>query len=555
MRMNIALFKTPITAIGAGTLLLAGCVIGLVVADSQVTRAIQNRYDSYLLANELRQSSDDLTRLARTFVATGDPKWEQQYGEVLAIRNGTQARPQHYDRIYWDFRAADETPPVGTGEAMSLTERMKRAGFSAAEFGKLDEAQRNSNDLVRTETVAMNMVKGLYDDGKGGFTRKAEPVRARALDMMNGRDYHVFKAKIMAPINDFLGLLDARTSAAVAQAQTEQHAWAVAVTLATLLIGVATALSLRQWWWINRRLGGAPDEVVSLVQRLASGDLSHGGESRQGDAGSVLARLFELRERLAGIIAAVRRNAESVATASTQIAQGNMDLSSRTEQQAGALEQTAATMGGLGTAARNSADSAAQANQLAESASGVVVEGGEVVGRVVETMRGINDSSKKIADIITVIDGIAFQTNILALNAAVEAARAGEQGRGFAVVASEVRSLAQRSAEAAREIKSLISANVERVDQGTSLVDQAGRTMSEIVVAIKRVNDIVGEIRSASAEQSTNVLEVGRTITRLDQGTQQNAALVEQSAAAAASLKKQAAELVDAVSVFRLALG
>jgi methyl-accepting chemotaxis protein len=236
----------------------------------------------------------------------------------------------------------------------------------------------------------------------------------------------------------------------------------------------------------------------------------------------------------------VRLGSDSVATASQQIAQGNQDLSGRTEQQASALQQTSATMEQLGTTVRHNADSARQANQLALGASSVAERGGQMVGQVVQTMKGINDSSRRIADIIGVIDGIAFQTNILALNAAVEAARAGEQGRGFAVVASEVRSLAKRSADAAREIKTLISASVERVEHGSEQVDQAGKTMTEIVAAIARVTAIVAEISSASAEQSTGVGQVSEAVQQMDQATQQNAALVEESAAAAESLQQQA---------------
>jgi methyl-accepting chemotaxis protein len=242
-----------------------------------------------------------------------------------------------------------------------------------------------------------------------------------------------------------------------------------------------------------------------------------------------------------------------VATASAQIAQGNQDLSQRTEQQAAALQQTAASMEQLGSTVKLNADNARQANQLALSASGVAVQGGEVVNQVVATMKGIQDSSRRIADIIGVIDGIAFQTNILALNAAVEAARAGEQGRGFAVVATEVRSLAQRSATAAREIKTLISASVERVEQGTAQVDLAGAKMAEIVGSVQRVTDIMAEISAASAEQSSGVNQVGQAVTQMDQTTQQNAALVEEGTAAAESLKGQAQQLVQAVAVFRLA--
>jgi len=274
---------------------------------------------------------------------------------------------------------------------------------------------------------------------------------------------------------------------------------------------------------------------------------------KQGDTTSLMAQLRIMQESLARVVDGVRQNSESVAIASAQIAQGNTDLSQRTEEQASALQQTAATMDELGATVRNNADNARQANQLALGASSVAAKGGEVVGQVVDTMKGISDSSRKIAEIIAVIDGIAFQTNILALNAAVEAARAGEQGRGFAVVASEVRNLAQRSASAAKEIKELISTSVERVENGTALVDQAGKTMSEIVGAIKRVADIVGEISAASAEQSAGVGQVGQAVTQMDQATQQNAALVEESAAAAESLRGRAQQLVQAVAVFKLA--
>jgi methyl-accepting chemotaxis protein len=259
-----------------------------------------------------------------------------------------------------------------------------------------------------------------------------------------------------------------------------------------------------------------------------------------------------MQAALAQVVSSVRQNSESVATASAQIAQGNQDLSGRTEQQASALQQTAATMEELGTTVRNNADSAKQANQQAQGASSVAAQGGDVVGKVVATMQGINDSSRKIGDIISVIDGIAFQTNILALNAAVEAARAGEQGRGFAVVAGEVRTLAQRSAEAAKEIKTLIGRSVEQVDQGTLLVDQAGKTMGEIVDSIQRVSDIVAAITAASVEQSSGVHQVGQAVTQMDLATQQNAALVEESAAAAESLRTQAQQLVQAVAVFKL---
>jgi methyl-accepting chemotaxis protein len=259
-----------------------------------------------------------------------------------------------------------------------------------------------------------------------------------------------------------------------------------------------------------------------------------------------------MQDGLVSVVTNVRRGADALATASAEIAQGDRDLSERTELQAGALAQASNAMTQLGSTVRQNVDSAQTANQLAVNASSVAVKGGEVVGQVVQTMRGINESSRRIAEIIGVIDGIAFQTNILALNAAVEAARAGEQGRGFAVVASEVRSLAGRSAEAAREIKTLINASVDRVTQGSALADQAGATMTEVVGAIRRVTDIMGEINAASDEQAAGVSQVGDSVAQIDEATQQNAALVEEIAAAASNLTAQAQELVEVVSMFKL---
>jgi methyl-accepting chemotaxis protein len=302
---------------------------------------------------------------------------------------------------------------------------------------------------------------------------------------------------------------------------------------------------------VFRQLGAEPGDAQKTVDAVAAGDLTVRIALRAGDTRSLMASLAGMRDALVRVVSDVRSNSENVASASAQIAQGNQDLSGRTEQQASALQQTAATMEELGTTVRNNADNAKQANQLAQNASAVAIKGGDVVGKVVTTMQDINASSRKIGDIISVIDGIAFQTNILALNAAVEAARAGEQGRGFAVVASEVRSLAQRSAEAAKEIKTLIGHSVEQVTLGTGLVDEAGQTMEEIVASIRRVTDIVAEISSASVEQSSGVQQVGDAVSHMDRTTQQNAALVEESAAAADSLKGQAEHLVKAVAVFK----
>jgi methyl-accepting chemotaxis protein len=333
---------------------------------------------------------------------------------------------------------------------------------------------------------------------------------------------------------------------AEAAAGRSQVTQSVGAALAVLL-GVVLA------FLVTRSIVGPVQQAAATTRHIAEGDLttqvaSHGSD----EVAQLLQSLAAMQHNLADIVSRVRQGSESVSTASAEIAQGNHDLSARTESQASALEETAASMEELSSTVRQNADNAKQANQLAQSASTVAVKGGEVVAQVVDTMKGINDSSRKIADIISVIDGIAFQTNILALNAAVEAARAGEQGRGFAVVASEVRSLASRSAEAAKEIKTLINDSVSRVGQGTALVDQAGATMTEVVASIRRVTDIMGEISAASTEQSQGVAQVGEAVTQMDQATQQNAALVEEMAAAASSLKSQAQDLVQTVAVFKV---
>jgi methyl-accepting chemotaxis protein len=326
--------------------------------------------------------------------------------------------------------------------------------------------------------------------------------------------------------------------------------WIISLVLGSVVLGALGAVLITRW--LMRSLGGEPDYATEIVGKIAAGDLSVQVKTRDDDRSSLLFAMKTMRDSLAKIVGDVRGATGTISSASSQIAAGNMDLSSRTEQQASSLEETAASMEELTSTVRHNADHAAQANELANSAASTAQKGSNVVAQVVDTMGVINSSSRKIVDIISVIDGIAFQTNILALNAAVEAARAGEQGRGFAVVATEVRNLAQRSAAAAKEIKELISNSVQQVEAGNLLVVEAGATMDEVVLSVQRMNEIMAEITHASKEQSSGIEQVNQAIAEMDTVTQQNTTLVQQAALTAQSLQDQAAALDQLVSVFRL---
>jgi methyl-accepting chemotaxis protein len=442
---------------------------------------------------------------------------------------------------------------------LSDADEVKKAAQSIASMQK-----DNTETLIKLDPTFKS------EKGRALFKALSEvrtqytPVSQRVVEQVASGAQEMAKIGMqteLAPLEQkYFSALDAMIKFQEEQMQIAklEAASAIGQIRTTLVISGAMALMLAfvAAIWITRAVTRPIVQAVAVARAVAGGDLTLAFEAQgTSETGLLLRALKDMQSGLVKVVSDVRHGSEGVATASAEIAQGNQDLSARTESQASALEQTAASMEELGSQVKQNADNARQANQLALNASKVAVEGGDVVGQVVQTMKGINDSSRKIADIISVIDGIAFQTNILALNAAVEAARAGEQGRGFAVVASEVRSLAGRSAEAAKEIKTLIGASVERVEQGALLVDKAGATMDEVVSSIRRVTDIMGEISSASNEQSAGVAQVGEAVTQMDQVTQQNAALVEQMAAAASSLKSQANELVQTVAVFKLSAG
>lgn len=714
------------------------------------------RYQSYLAAQELRQSSDDLTKFARTYVVTGDSKYETMYWDILAIRNGDKPRPERYEHIYWDFVAHTNEKPRPDGQAVALKQRMKDLGFTEAEFAKLAEAENNSNALVKTETIAMNAVKGLFDDGKGNFTNKGTPDLELARKLMHDSDYHKHKFNIMKPIDDFFVQVSDRTRLAVQQYTALTHRYLALIGIA--IFGIII-LSLFFYFLLMRnlmqQLGGEPAMVAEIAQKIGSGDLSstlfrtdqpltgllsnmremqnqlrqrfeedqritqdlqerfttdkrvtaelqavieaasqgdfskrlhledktgtfkmladsinqvfefnqlvitdlmqvfaavaqgdltktitndYSGElarlkqdanatvqkltevtteltavarvASQGNfsqrlqldnktgtfkiiAGSInqvlefnqlviidLMRVFaavaqgdltttvthdyagelaQLKQdanttvqKLTEVLSVIRQTVAIVSHAAGEISQGNLDLSQRTTEQAAALQETAASMEQMTGTVQQNAENAKQANQLAVSARGRAEQGNQVVKDAVLAINEISKSSKKIADIISVIDEIAFQTNLLALNAAVEAARAGEQGRGFAVVATEVRNLAQRSAAAAKEIKALIQDSNAKVEEGTRLASQSGQSLEEIVVAVKKVSDIVAEIAAASIEQSVGIGQVNKSISQMDAMVEQNSALVEQAAAASEAMKEQVQALRQQVAFFSM---
>jgi methyl-accepting chemotaxis protein len=442
---------------------------------------------------------------------------------------------------------------------------MQDAAELKAELGLAESsAAKAKSDLVRLEAMVTlpeaRALLGRIESARAAYAAGSalmlQQFKAGERDAAIATLYQRVRGEQLAYFDAVDKLIDFQVALMHASGKQAQDVAGNARLLMALLGLAGGVLSLVTAWYITRGIVRPLGHAVKVARTVAGGDLSADIQVRSTDeAGQLTAALRDMNDSLVRIVRQVRAGTDTITTASAEIASGNADLSVRTEQQAGSLEETASSMEELTSTVKQNADNARQANQLALSASDVAGKGGAVVAQVVDTMAAINASSRKIVDIISVIDGIAFQTNILALNAAVEAARAGEQGRGFAVVAGEVRNLAQRSAAAAREIKALIDDSVEKVDGGARLVDQAGHTMEEIVVSVRRVTDIIGEIASASQEQLDGIEQINTAISEMDETTQRNAALVEQASAAAAAMREQALALSGAVGVFTLADG
>ena len=505
IRLGLGFAIMVILLVGVGALGLTR----MAELDRRMQEVTNGAYPKTVLANDVILQENVILRAVRNLLLMTDPAQLQQQQAIIAAAIA---------KVGNDMQALDQ----------SIRSEEGRKIFS-------DIQQARTSYIASSDKLSQLIKDGRRDEAIAAMYAPAEQsLRTAYLDRV-------------AALVKFQNQLMLDSAAAV----RTQYENARNVTLGLMLLAIALAVAVA--WVLTRSITRPLNHAVRLARTVAEGDLTSRIEvSGRDETAELLTALQSMNGNLQKIVLQVRESTDTINTASGEIATGNLDLSSRTEEQASSLEETASAMEQLTSTVKQNADNARQANQLAASASDVAAQGGSVVGEVVQTMGSINESSRKIVDIISVIDGIAFQTNILALNAAVEAARAGEQGRGFAVVASEVRSLAQRSAAAAKEIKGLIDDSVEKVGNGSRLVEQAGITMNEVVDSVRRVTDVVAEISSASQEQSDGIEQVNHAVTQMDQATQQNAALVEQAAAAAQSLQEQANRLTAVVSVFKL---
>ena len=554
-------------------------VISLKSASDEVARSVDLRYRSYLLADELRQSSDDLTRLARTYAVTGDAKYEKQYFDILDIRNGKKPRPEHYERIYWDFVAAGIDKPQPDGATASLQALMKEAGFSEQEFAKLKEAQNNSDALVKNETIAMNAVKGLFDDGTGQFTKKGDPDLELARKLTHDENYHKYKAQIMKPVDEFLELLDKRTSAAVEQAKqdkTRMQYWVTGLVLFSIAFLVVALLTVYRR--IIAALGGEPAVASEVVKQVAAGDLSVEIPVANTDSTSLLAAMKVMQSNLQKLIGEIQTDADMVASAAKKMTIAAEDVACSSNQQsasslviAAAMEQLTVSINLISDSANRAQTISGDSELLMNETSGVVSEAvnriakiATVVEQASQTVRTLGQESENVSKIVLVIKEVADQTNLLALNAAIEAARAGEQGRGFAVVADEVRKLAERTTQSTQEITTMISSMqssardavtciedaVANVNEGVILTKRVGESVSQLGASSHEVKGVIIDVSSALREQNAASNEIARNVEQIAQTGERNSGAVGAVAKAATELQQLANSLTDSARHF-----
>jgi methyl-accepting chemotaxis protein len=504
-------------------------ILGMFMSQSEKThnQKEKQRYQSYLLADQLRQSSDELTRMARTYVLTGDPQYEQIYGDILAIRNGEKPRPEEYDRIYWDLVLEYGDKPRSDGEAIPLQYQMQEAGFTEEEFTKLQEAQNVSDGLVTTETIAMNAMKGLYDDGSGNYVKQGEPDVEMARRIMFDEQYHKDKASVMKPIDEFFVLLNERTEANVAYYEERSD---MLLLLIQLLVGVLSVVSIGIGVTVTRRIlrqvGGEPADIARIVKRIAEGDLTVSFDTGNKQSVGILAAMRDMTERLRDIVSDVKGAANNVASSSQGMSTSAIQMASGATMQATSAEEVYSSMEEMASNIRQNAENALQTERIALKTAADTEASGRAVAETVKVMQ-------EIASKITIIEKIARQTRMLSLNATIEAATAQEYGKGFGVVAAEVRQLAECSRIAANEITQLTNSSI-------NVAENASGMLQNLVPDIQKTAELVKEITAATNDQNHGASQINQAIQQLDQVIQQNAATSENLSSTAEELTSQA---------------
>ncbi len=497
----------------------------------------EQRYFSYLLADELRQSSDDLTRLARTYVVTNDPRYEQMYWQILAIRNGQAPRPQNYERVYWDLVLTLNEKPRPDGETVALQTLMKEAGFSQQEFAQLHQAQLNSDALVTVETIAMNAVKGLYDDGQGHYTRQAEPNAEMAQRIMHDLDYHRHKANIMESIERFFELLDERTHNEVMLYKNKTAQLLVTIQVLVLVLALTTiAIGILVTYRILYQIGGEPAHIAKMAEAVAAGRLDL--QLQQEHSTGVYAALLQMIRHLHEVIGNIRYAASDIHAMSTQLDDTAQSFMQSSSCQAASVEEVTSSLQQVAGMVDQNVQLAIETNQKSQNSAEMASNGRKAVTDTVAAMQ-------QIASKISIVEEISYRTNLLALNAAIEAARAGEHGRGFAVVAGEIRKLAERSQDAAQKISTLARDSV-------AIAVHTGHLLQKLLPDIEQNAQSNQSIANASREQQTGLQQISSAMQQMDQITQKNAAGAEQLAASSQNLRQQADTLRKTVAYFEL---